>query len=74
MADLIYKFAILTLFAPGGPPCRVVAYDWANTRTSVLKKLDFSQYEFRKGHYAFYPIKMSRFGEKMKYLRNTKIS
>ena len=43
MADLIYKFAILTLFAPGGPPCRVVAYDWANTRTSVLKKLDFSQ-------------------------------
>ena len=38
MADLIYKFAILTLFAPGGPPCRAVAYNWANTCSSVLKK------------------------------------
>ena len=38
---------ILTLLAPGGghivPPCYVFAYFCANTRTSSLKKLDFSQ-------------------------------
>ena len=36
----------LTLFGPGGgtlcPPCHVFAYNCSNTRTSTLKKLDFS--------------------------------
>ena len=54
----------LTLLGPEGglcPPCRLFAYNRANTRTSVLKKLDF---EFGKGHYAFYPMKLSRLGKK----------
>ena len=38
----------LTLFGPGGgdtlcPPCHVFAYICTNTRTTALKKLDFSQ-------------------------------
>ena len=42
-----YILPDLQVFGPGGgtlcPPCHVFAYIWANTRTSALKKLDFSQ-------------------------------
>ena len=52
---------LLTLFKPGGgtlcPSCHLFAYNRANTPTSVLEKLDFSNYEFGKGPYTFYPIK-----------------
>ena len=40
-----------------------VPHNGANTRRSVLKKLEI---EFGKGQYAFYPIKLSRFAEKNK--------
>ena len=40
------------------PPCHVFACNRANTRTSVLKKLDFSQLWVWKRPYAFYPIKL----------------
>ena len=59
----------LTLLTLAGgtlcPPRHIFAYNWANTHTSVLKKT-FPNYEFRKGQYAFYPIKLSRFAEKNK--------
>ena len=47
-------------------PCHVFAFNQANTCTSVLKKLDFSQWvdEFGKGPYAFYPMQSSRFAKK----------
>ena len=64
-------------FAEGGhifPPCHIFAYISANTRTSALKKLTFPNYKFGKGQYAFYPIKLSRFAEKMKFVRFTRIS
>ena len=47
------------------PPCRVFVYIRANTRTTVLKKT-FPKYEFGKGQCTFYPMKLSRFGEKKK--------
>ena len=59
----------LTLLGPGGtlcPPCHLYAYNRANTQTSALKKVTFPNYEYGKGHYAFYPIILSRFGEKKK--------
>ena len=41
-------------------------YICANTRTSVLKRnLTFPNYKFGKGQYAFHPIKLSRYAEKM---------
>ena len=36
--------------------------------------LTFPNCKFGEGQYAFYPIKLSRFAEKMKFVRNTKIS
>ena len=62
---------IETLLGPGGtlcpsPPCQVFACSHANTRRSVLKKLEI---EFGKGQYAFYPIKLSRFSEKKNKVR-----
>ena len=64
----------LTLFAPGGggwgtgtlrPP---VTY----LRINVKTQLSFPIYEFGKGQYAFYRMKLSRFA-KWKFVRNTKI-
>ena len=58
----------LTLVGPRGgrghicPPCQIFAYISANTRTSGLKKLEFSQ--VWKRAVRFYPIKLSRFAEK----------
>ena len=49
------QIIIFTLLGPGIQ---------ANTRTSALKKLDFSSYEFGKGQYTFYPVNFSRFAEK----------
>ena len=49
------QIIIFTLLGPGIQ---------ANTRTSALKKLDFSSYEFGIGHYAFYPMKLSGFAER----------
>ena len=44
----------------------VFAYICANTPTSVLKKnLTFPNYKFGKGKYAFHPVKLSRYAEKM---------
>ena len=60
----------LPLFGPGGgtlcPLCHVFAHICPNTRTSALKKLDFSHFEFGKGQYTFYPVKLSRFLKKNK--------
>ena len=39
-----------------------------------LETLTFPNYKFGKGQYAFYPIKLSRFAEKIKFVRNTQIS
>ena len=39
------------------PSCHVLAYNWASTRTNVLKNLTFPNCEFGKGQYAFYPKK-----------------
>ena len=50
-------------------PCHVFTYNRANTRTSMLKNLTFPNYEFGKGQCAFYPLKLSRFGEKKNKVR-----
>ena len=51
---------------------QVFAFNRANTRTSVLKNLTFPNYEFGKGPYAFYPMKLSRFRvKKINFVRNT---
>ena len=57
---------VLTLFAP----CRVFAYICLQ---SVLKKLDIPNYEFGKGQCAFYPIQLSCFAGKIKFIRNNRI-
>ena len=46
--------------------CHIFAYICANTRTSALKKLDFSQLWVWKRAVHFYPVKLSRFAEKNK--------
>ena len=55
---------------PGGgaivPPHHIFMYNHANTQSSMLKKLDFSQSWAWKRAVRFYPIKSSRFGEKDK--------
>ena len=55
----------LTLFIPTGgtlcPPCHVFAYNRANTRTSRLKKLDFSQLRVWKRAVRFLPHKVISF-------------
>ena len=59
-------------------PCHVIAYIRANMHTSALKKnLTYLSYEFGKGQYTFYPLKLSRFSlprKKIKFVGNTKIS
>ena len=47
------------------PSCHVFAYNGANTRMTVLINLISPNYEFGKGQYAFYPMKLSRFAEKI---------
>ena len=68
----------LTLLAPGGgalcPPCYVFAYICANTRTSPLKKLDFSQLWVWKRAVPFFPRKFISFPwKKIKFVGNTQI-
>ena len=47
------------------PLSHVFAYICANARTGVLKKnLTFFSYDFGKGEYTFYPVKLSRFAKK----------
>ena len=53
-------------------PCHVIAYNCANTRMSVLKKLfPLGNYEFGKEYYAFYPMKLSRFAEEKNHQKNS---
>ena len=69
--DLL-KFVLSKLFLEEGAKNNTVPHNGANTRRSVLKKLEI---EFGKGQYAFYPIKLSRFSEKkIKFVRTTEIS
>ena len=42
--------------------------------TTLGLSLTFPNYEFGKGQYAFYTMKLSRFAKKMKFFRKTKIS
>ena len=60
----------LTLFGLGGgtlcPSCHVFAYICANMLMSALKNLTLLSYEFGKGQYTFYPVKLSLFVEKNK--------
>ena len=71
----------LTPLGPGGwgahcsPTFHVFAYNRANTRTSVLKKLDFSQLWVWKRAVRFLPHEIISFcRKKIKFVRNTKIS
>ena len=73
------KEVTLTLLAPGGgtlcPPCYVFAYFCANTHTSSLKKLDFSQLWVWKRAVHFLPRKVISFRwKKINFVGNTKIS
>ena len=75
----IMKLARLTLFCPVGgtlcPPYHVFAYICANTRTSALKKLDFSRLWVWKRAIHFLPHKVFSFRwKKIKFVGNTKIS
>ena len=63
--DLL-KFVLSKLFLEEGAKNNTVPHNGANTRRSVLKKLEI---EFGKGQYAFYPIKLSRFSEKKNKVR-----
>ena len=73
------KEVTLTLLAPGGAHCAPPA---TYLRISVQirirarwKNLTFLSYEFGKGQYTFYPVKLSRFlKKKIKFVGNTKIS
>ena len=40
----------------------------------ALKEMTFLSYEFGKGQYTFYPVKLSRFAEEKFFVKNTKIS
>ena len=59
------NFYSIHLFGPGGgtlcPPCHVFAYICANTHTSSLKKLDFSQLWVWKRAVHFLPRKVISF-------------
>ena len=63
--DIQFYSHLLTLLQDGGgaymPPCHVFAYICANTRTSVLKKLDFSQLWVWKRAVHFLPSKVISF-------------
>ena len=49
---------------PPPPPPRHV---FANTRIRGLKNLTFPNHKFGRGQYAVYPVKLSRFAEKIKF-------
>ena len=51
------------------PPCHVFAYIWANTRTSALQKLDFSQLWVWKRAVHFLPHKVISFRWKKNKVR-----
>ena len=61
---------LLTLNTPTGatmcPPCHIFVYNRANTRTSVLKKLDFSQLWVWKRAVRFSPHEIISFRRKKK--------
>ena len=64
----------LTLLSPRGggtmcPPCHVFAYIWANTRSSALEKLDFSQLWVWKRAVHFLPHKVISFRWKKNKVR-----
>ena len=65
----ILQIFSLTLFGLGGAHCTPPAYICANTRTSVLKNLTFLSYEFGKGQYTFYTVKLSH----LKLKKNTRM-
>ena len=63
------NFYSIHLFGPGGgtlcPPCHVFAYICENMRVRAhWKNLTFLSYEFGKGQYTFYCVKLSRFAER----------
>ena len=49
---------------PSPVPSHVFAYIRANARTSLLKKMTFQSYQFGKGQYTFFPIKLCHFAAK----------
>ena len=54
-------------------PCHVIAYNCANTRMSVLKKLFLlGNYEFGKEHFAPYPMNYLVSPKKIKFIRYNK--
>ena len=59
-------WTMLTLF---GPPITYLRISVQIRVGAHWKKL-----EFGKGQYTFYPVKLSHFAEKIKFVRNTKIS
>ena len=65
---LLFEFFHLTLLGPGGGtlwlPCYIFAYNRANTRTSVLKNLDFSQLWVWKRAVRFLPHRIISFRKK----------
>ena len=67
---LASKWNNLTLFGPGGAHCAPpVTYLRISVQIRVgahRKNLTFLNYEFGKGQYTFYPVKLSRFAEKNK--------
>ena len=68
----------LTLSGLGGLHCApLVTYLRITVQIHVWrcwKNLTFPNYEFGKGQYAFYHMKLYCFGKKIKFVRNTKIS
>ena len=69
------RFCVSSLPRTLCPPCHVFAYIWAITRTSVLKKLDFSQLWVWKRTVHFLPRKfISICWKKIKFVGNTNIS
>ena len=76
---LTMRKIILTLFGRGGgilcPPYHIFVYICAITRTSALKKLDFSRLWVWKRAIHFLPFKVILFRwKKIKFVGNTKIS
>ena len=56
------------------PLSRICVYLCKYAYERIEKKLVFLSYEFGKRQYTFYPVTLSRFAEKIKFLGNTKIS
>ena len=75
--DLLFLNAkkALVWFSKVPPPTMYLRITVQIHVRSCWKHLTFPNYDFGKGQYASYPIKLSRSGEKkIKFVRNTKIS